>query len=527
MLLSPNQAPSNTFKKAKAAAETTTFVQLPGRDTLRGGRTTGLQPKKQFKSKAELAREGTYRVPEENEEGDAPSPMGEAARFPHSRGTLENAAVGSPRKRTDWDRNRKSLAVTAEAPDGESDDEEEEAADGEARTRRKSDEERSINTNATCVLGKGRSGPTRSSLLKGTTLSTGLKGKLLHDELEKDRRMKNEEDDSDEDDEDKDNDKTGTEARERSKSRRSTTMSELLAFVQAARNLRASVTGNKSQGLKGEKAALREERRKAAQPCNSQGMDAFVGTRAVGVLEERGQTLSEQRRNECKSVQEQYKKTLELTKSTPGAAPSTSSRMYLGQLALVPANENPSQLKACQPTTERRRAVEQQLHSFFRTYVANPPINIVCSFDDDSADPHCPRHVIVEFRSPEEAHEALTVCRRLGRTDGESHPPERVAWAYCGYAWGAEDFRPSHRGQGKSKKVPIRPSGAARRYNVPAYEEGPPLLLELATYKGKHDSTEEVEAPVAPVANKRRLTFSAPPPGFKPSYYGARINEGR
>jgi hypothetical protein len=280
--------------------------------------------------------------------------------------------------------------------------------------------------------------------------------------------------------------------------------------------------------MKGSRPAVKEERREATKPVTSKGLDAFLGAKAVGIRKyfwkEHGQTLGEQRRVECRGITEKYKKTLELTKSSPGSAPQASSRVYLGHLVLVPENVNPKQMKASQSVTERRRAVEQQLNSFFRTYVANPPVKIVCDFDDISTEPHCPRHVIAEFCSTEEAREALTVCRRLGRTDGESHPPERVAWGYCGYAWGAEEFRPC---QGKSKKVPIRPSGAARRYNVPAYEEGPPLELVYQRNDVIPNEVKEEDTMAPAPSGRRRLTFTKCPSHFKESYYGARMDQGR
>merc|ERR1711904_272043 len=104
---------------------------------------------------------------------------------------------------------------------------------------------------------------------------------------------------------------------------------------------------------------------------------------------------------------QQYKKTLELSKSTAGVAQQASSKIYLGHLSLVPTSEAPRQMKACQGIEERRNALEQQIKRFFRMYVANPPTKIVCDFDPSSAEPHRPTHIIVEFRCPEQASEAL------------------------------------------------------------------------------------------------------------------------
>jgi len=318
---------------------------------------------------------------------------------------------------------------------------------------------------------------------------------------------------------------------------KSATMSDLVAFVQKARNLRASVHTKKVKETviaKKKQAAIRDARRDAEAPVTSTGLDAFLGAKAIGIRKllwkEKGTTVTIERREKCQEVREQYQKTLELSKTNPGRAAEASSRIYLGHLALLPASDTPYQMKACSSVTERRLAIKQQLQRFFMTYVANPPINVVCDFDPLSVEPHCPSHIIIEFCSPEEAREALEVCRRLGRTDGESHPPERVAWGYCGYAWGAEEFRPSHAGQGKSKIVPKQPSGAARRYNVPAYEEGPqegPSLLPVYHKNhGPDDPEEVIETPVKE-KTRGRLTFSASPASFKESYYGPRMGGGR
>lgn len=636
---------SSTLKKvhkaAKAEADDVSFVQAPGRDTLRGGLGTAELKRKGFKSRASLAREGAYTITEE-ETGAAS--LGTGARFPHSRGSLESSIpVGSQRRkahRAMMKEQKESLAAAPAASssnssetdkDGSTGPGQEEIIDDEhhsdefhrgtvvgeerrsltaRRSTRKSTDIRksllsvsehedqrtvtersvseplgSVTRRSTSALSKsmhaksgdnnvapdqpkelpltGRSGSiglksmTSSTGVKGVTASSslGLKGRQLHNELEKDAKLKyqmqkNESDDDDDDDQDDedDNDKDDEDGNAERRvsfnpaaapgeegTKRSSTMSDLLAFVQAARNLRASVGGKKSQSMKDQaqkKQSMKEDRRKAAEPVTSKGLDGLLGAKALGVkkylLNQSGLTLGEQRRVECIGITQQYKKTLEFSQSNPGPAAEASSRIYLGHLALVPPNEDSKQMKASQSVTERRRAVEQQLHRFFRTYVANPPSQIVCDFDEISTEPHCPRHVIVEFHSVEEAREALSVCRRLGRADGESHPQERVAWGYCGYAWGAEDFKTSQAGQGKSKKVPISPSKAARRYNVPAYEEGPPLELVYERKEGLANEEQPVVAPAAESSTgRRRFTFSACPPHFKESYYGARMGEGR